>query len=80
MLASLQEYIPFDDVAKIVAATLVVAVIAPTAVAVAVAGLDRRASSAEHHRSGAGGIALIVLGVAVIAALVTAGLYALFTD
>jgi hypothetical protein len=80
MLASFGDYIPLDDLAKIVAVCLVVAVIAPTAVAVAVTGLDVRASRAEQHRSGVAGTALVVLGVAVLAALIAAGIYALFTD
>jgi hypothetical protein len=80
VLASFSEYVPVDDLAKIIAACLVVAVIAPTAVAVAVTGLDVRASRAEQQRSGAAGTALVVLGVAVLAALIAAGIYALFTD
>jgi hypothetical protein len=80
MLASLQQYLPLDDLAKIIVATLAVAVIAPAAVSVAIAGLDRRASSMERHTSPVPGIALVVVGVAVIAALIGAGLYTLFTD
>jgi hypothetical protein len=80
MLASLDDYLPLDALWKIVLATLVVAVIAPTAVSLAVAGLDRRASSVEQHRSTVPGTALVVVGVAVIAALIGAGLYTLFTD
>jgi hypothetical protein len=80
MLASLQSYLPLDDLLKIILATLAVAVIAPAAVSVAIAGLDRRATSIERHRSPVPGVALVVVGVAVIAALIGAGLYTLFTD
>jgi hypothetical protein len=80
MLASFSDYVPLGDLGKIIAACLVVAVIAPTAVSVAVTGLDVRASSAEQHRSGMGGTALVVLGVGVLAALIALGIYALFTD
>jgi hypothetical protein len=76
VLASLSQYLPFDDLAKILVVCLVVAVIAPSAVSVAIAGLDRRA----RHANDATGTALVVIGVAVIAALIGAGLYALFTD
>jgi hypothetical protein len=80
MLASLQQYLPLDDLAKIILATLLVAVIAPAAVSVAIAGLDRRATSLERHTSPLAGITLVATGVAVIAALIGAGLYTLFTD
>lgn len=80
MLASLQQYLPLDDLAKIILATIAVGVIAPAAVSVAIAGLDRRASSIKRHTSPVPGIALILVGVAVIAALIGAGLYTLFTD
>jgi hypothetical protein len=80
MLASFSDYVPLGDLGKIIAVCLVVAVIAPTAVSVAVTGLDVRASSAEQHRSGAAGMALIIAGVAVLAALIGLGVYALFTD
>ena len=80
MLASLQAYLPLDDLAKIILATLVVAVIAPAAVSLAIDGLDRRATSIEQHRRPVTGVALVVVGVAIIAALIALGLYALFTD
>ena len=76
MLAAIQDYLPLDDLVKIVVVCLVVAVIAPAAVSLAVAGLDRRSS----HEGDVPGTALVVAGVAVIAALIGAGLYALFTD
>ena len=80
MIASLSDYLPLGDLGKIVIVCLVVAVIAPTAVSVAIAGLDLRERSAEEHQSGASGIALVVAGIAVLCALIGAGLYALFTD
>ena len=76
MLASLKDYLPLDDLLKIVVVCLVVAVIAPAAVSLAIAGLDRR----SRHAGDVSGTALVVVGVAVIAALIGAGLYALFTD
>jgi hypothetical protein len=76
VIGALADYLPLADLAKIVVVCLVVAVIAPAAVSVAIAGLDRRA----RHQNDAGGAALVVLGVAVLAALIGAGLYALFTD
>jgi hypothetical protein len=76
MLASLRDYLPLSDLAKIVIASLVLAVIAPSAVSLAIAGLDRR----SRHPGDATGTAYVGLGVAVIAGLIAAGLYALFTD
>ena len=76
MLASLQDYLPLDDLVKIVVVCLVVAVVAPSAVSLAIAGLDRRA----RHTGDVTGTVFVVLGVAAIAALIGAGLYALFTD
>ena len=76
MVGSLRDYLPLADLAKIVAVCLAVAVIAPAAVALAIAGLDRR----SRHAGDATGAALVVMGVAVLAALIGAGLYALFTD
>ena len=80
MIASLEDYLPLADLAKIVAVCLVVSVVAPVAVAVAIAGLDRRSGSAGHRASPAGGLVLVVAGVAVLCGLIGAGLYALFTD
>jgi hypothetical protein len=76
MLASLKDYLPLSDLLKIIVVCLVVAVIAPAAVSLAVAGLDRR----SRHSGDVTGAAFVVFGVAVIAALIGAGLYALFTD
>ena len=73
-IAALRDYLPLADLGKIVVVSLVVAVVAPTAASVAIVGLDRR-----EHATGSrvGSTALIVVGVAVMAALVAAGLYAL---
>jgi len=69
---AISTYLPAGDLAKIVAAVLIVSVIAPTAVSIAVVGLDRRASGSPQ--AGAG---LVAFGVGVLAALVAVGLYAL---
>ncbi|HJZ62095.1 MAG TPA: hypothetical protein VKD47_08070 [Miltoncostaeaceae bacterium] len=75
--ASLSEYLPLGDLGKILVTALFVAVVAPTAVSLAIAGLDRRAEAEEHHTSPVAGIALIAAGVAVLAALIGIGLYSL---
>jgi hypothetical protein len=80
IVGSLSDYLPFDDLAKILVVCLVVAVIAPSAVSVGVIGLDRRAHAEESHKSSASGVALIVVSVGVLAALIAIGIYALFQD
>jgi hypothetical protein len=69
---SLSDYLPASELAKIVAVTLAVAVVAPSAVSLAVAGLDRRAAGSTRL-----GDALIGIGACVLVLLVAAGLYAL---
>jgi hypothetical protein len=75
--ASLSQYLPLSDLAKIVLACLLVAVVAPTAVSVGIRGLDQRTRARETHGSGAVGTLLLVVAVAVLAALIGAGIYAL---
>jgi hypothetical protein len=79
MIASLRDYLPLSDLWKIVIACLVVAVVAPTAVSIAIVGLDRREHATAARQRETGGL-LIVLGTGIIAALIAAGLYTLFTD
>ena len=80
MLSSLSDYLPFDDLVKIVVVCLIVAVAAPSAVSISIVGLDRRAEANAEGSNSSVGIALIAAGVAIIAALIALGLYALFTD
>ena len=74
ILGSFSEYLPFNDLVKIVIACLAVAVIAPAAVSVAVVG--RR----DHRQAAGRGIALMAVGIVVLVALIVIGLYALATD
>ena len=71
-MLAISTYLPAGDLAKIIAAVLIVAVIAPSAVSVAVAGLDRRATGSAQVGTG-----LVALGAGALVALVAAGLYAL---
>jgi hypothetical protein len=71
-LLSLSTYLPAGDLARIMATALVVSISAPSAVAVAIAGIDRRDSGAV-----AVGTALFTLGASVLLLLVDVGLYAL---
>jgi uncharacterized membrane protein YidH (DUF202 family) len=77
MLASLGDYLPLADLAKIVAVCLLVAVVAPASVSVAIVGLDRRARAGPSGTGRLSGLVLIVVGVAVLLSLVAAGIYAL---
>jgi hypothetical protein len=69
---SLHDYLPLSDLGKILVVALVVAIIAPSAVSVAIVGLDRRRSG----RLGIGN-AMVGVGVGVLALLVAVGLLAL---
>jgi hypothetical protein len=77
MIASLDEYLPLGDLAKIILVCLFVAVVAPTAVSVGIVGLDQRARAHARHSSAATGTVLVVAATLVLAALVSFGLYAL---
>jgi hypothetical protein len=72
ILLSLSEYLPLSDLVKIVAVTLAVAVVAPSAASIAIVGLDRRSAGAVVR-----GNALVGIGAGVLVLLVGAGLYAL---
>ena len=76
ILGSFSDYLPFNDLVKIVIACLAAAVIAPAAVSVAVVGLDLR----DHRQAAGRGIALVAVGIVVLVALSVIGLYALATD
>ncbi len=71
-LLSLSSYLPAGDLARIVAATLLASLVAPTAVAVGIVGLDRRDDGAV-----AVGNTLIAAAAATLAILVAVGVYAL---
>lgn len=68
----LQRYLPLSELVRIVTVTLAVALLAPSAVSLAVAGLDRRARGAAVR-----GAALVGAGASVLVLLVAAGLYTL---
>jgi hypothetical protein len=76
--ASLSDYFPLADLLKILAVCLVVAVAAPSAVSIAIVGLDRRSHANGLSSNDGSALALIVLGVAILVALVGLGLYTLF--
>ena len=71
-ILSVSSYIPLGDLARIVGAVLVVALIAPSATALGIAGIDRR-----HAGQTAAGTALLGLGAGILAMLVCLGIYAL---
>jgi hypothetical protein len=77
VFAAFKDYLPLSDLVKILVTCLAVAVVAPSAVAVSVVGLDRRSEAVEQHRSSAAGTALVAAGVIVLAALIVVGLVVL---
>jgi hypothetical protein len=71
-LLSLSSYLPAGDLARIMVAALVAAIIAPSAVAIGVVGLDRREDGSLVL-----GSALVAVAAATLALLVLVGVYAL---
>jgi hypothetical protein len=77
VVASFQEYLPLDDLAKIIAVCVAVAVIAPTAAALVITGFEAQSTATASGGTRLRGDARIALGVAVIAAMIIVGIYAM---
>jgi hypothetical protein len=77
IVASLQDYLPVSDLLRIVAVCVAAAIIAPTAAALVITGFEIQANARRSGRARILGDLRIALGVAALAALVFAGLYAL---
>jgi hypothetical protein len=73
MLAESSDYLPLDDLVKIVAVVIGIAVVAPVAAAVAIFGLERRSRGHGCVSADVG----IAGGVLVLLAPVAVGLFAL---
>jgi hypothetical protein len=77
ILASFQEYLPLDDLLKIVAVCIGVAVIAPCAAALVITGFEAQANAHAAGGKRLFGDLRIALGVLVLAALIGVGILAL---
>jgi hypothetical protein len=77
IIASFQDYLPLEDLLKIIAVCLAVAVVAPVAAALVITGFEAQASARHSGRARAFGDVRIALGVAVIAVMIIVGLYAM---
>lgn len=77
VVASLQEYLPLGDLARIVAVCIGVAVLAPAAAALVITGFGSQATAHEHGTSRFGGDVRVALGIALLVVLVVTGIYAL---
>jgi hypothetical protein len=76
IFASFNDYLPLGDLLEIVLVGIGVAIVAPSAASLVITGFETQARS---HRSGEARLAgevRIALGVAVIAALIALGIYA----
>ena len=71
-MLSVNDYLPFYELVRILGVTLIVALVAPSAASLAIVGLDRR-----HSGSTGLGNSLIALGAGTLILLVALGLYAL---
>jgi hypothetical protein len=76
IFASLHDYLPLDDLFKILIACLAVAVIAPSGAALVITGFEKQADAHRAGGSRTGGDIRIVIGVAVILALIVLGILA----
>ena len=77
IVASLHDYLPLNDLLKIVLVCVGVAVVTPAAAALVIRGFEVQTTARASGRSRVGGDLRVVLGVTIIAALIVAGLYAL---
>jgi heme/copper-type cytochrome/quinol oxidase subunit 2 len=77
IFASFQEYLPLDDLVKIVAVCIAVAVVAPSAVALVITGFENQAGAHQSGQTRFPGDARIVLGVVIIAVMIIVGIYAM---
>jgi hypothetical protein len=69
---SLSTYLPAGDLVRIIVATLVVSIVAPSAVSLGIVGLERREGGAVSL-----GNSLIAIAAGVLSLLVAIGIYAL---
>jgi DNA-binding PucR family transcriptional regulator len=77
IFASLHEYLPIDDLVRIVLVCAGVSVLAPSAAALVITGFELQAGAHAAGRSRRAGDLRIALGVALLAAMIVAGLYTL---
>ena len=77
IVAGFQEYLPVAELLRIVAVCAAVAIIAPSAAALVITGFEAQANARRAGRTRLPADFRIALGVAVLAALISAGLYAL---
>jgi hypothetical protein len=77
IFASLHDYLPLDDLLKILIVCVGVAVLAPSAAALVITGFETQSNAHRSGQSRWAGDVRIALGVALVAAMVAAGLYTL---
>jgi hypothetical protein len=76
IFASLHDYLPLDDLLKIVVACLAVAVVAPSGAALVITGFEAQANALRAGRPRLPGDLRIGAGVALIGALIVLGVLA----
>jgi hypothetical protein len=77
IFASLHDYLPLNDLVKILAICVAAAVLAPSAAALVITGFELQSEAHAAGRSRRDGDVRIALGVVVLAAMIVAGLYTL---
>ena len=75
--ASLEEYLPLGDLLRILVVCVGVAVIAPSAAALVITGFEAQANAHQAGGNRLRGDLRIAVGVAMLAAMIAVGIYAL---
>jgi hypothetical protein len=78
ILAAFQDYLPLDDLWKILVVCLGAAVISPAAAALVIRGFEAQSQAHASGTSRIGGDLRIALGVATLAVLIVVGILALY--
>jgi hypothetical protein len=77
ILGNLQEYLPLDDLWKILVVCLAVAVVSPAAAALVINGFEQQSNAHASGGSRTPGDLRIALGVIILVVLIGLGIYTL---
>jgi hypothetical protein len=77
VIGSFQDYLPLNDLWKILVVCLAVAVVSPAAAALVIDGFEAQAKAQASGGGRTGGDLRIALGILILAALVAFGILAL---
>jgi hypothetical protein len=78
IIAAFQDYLPLDDLGKIVAVCLGIAIISPAAAALVIRGFEAQANAHDSGGSRIPGDLRIAVGVVTLTSLIVLGILALY--